>query len=73
MIGYDREFTNNEWVNFNDHEREFQEFRIAYISETDVNWYLKLGTVHNDEVIDGLSQRGYEVVRKNATMEYKNF
>ena len=68
VIGYDREFTNNEWVNFNDHEKEdiLQEFRIAYISETDVNWCPKLGTVlANDEVIDGLSQRGgYEVVRK---------
>ena len=68
VIGYDREFTNNEWVDFNDHEQEdiLQEFRIAYISETDVNWCPKLGTVlANDEVIDGLSQRGgYEVVRK---------
>ena len=68
VIGYDREFTNNEWVDFNDHEKEdiLQEFRIAYISETDVNWCPKLGTVlANDEVIDGLSQRGgYEVVRK---------
>ena len=44
MIGYDREFTNNEWVDFNDHEKEdiLQEFRIAYISETDVNWCPKL-------------------------------
>ena len=68
VIGYDREFTNNEWIDFNDHEKEdiLQEFRIAYISETDVNWCPKLGTVlANDEVIDGLSQRGgYEVVRK---------
>jgi leucyl-tRNA synthetase len=68
VIGYDREFTNSEWVDFNDQEKEniLQEFRIAYISETDVNWCPKLGTVlANDEVIDGLSQRGgYEVVRK---------
>ena len=68
VIGYDREFTKSEWVDFNDQEKEniLQEFRIAYISETDVNWCPKLGTVlANDEIIDGLSQRGgYEVVRK---------
>ena len=68
VLGCDREFTSDEWDYFNDLDKEniLQEFRIAYISETDVNWCPKLGTVlANDEVIDGLSQRGgYEVVRK---------
>ncbi|HXB13853.1 MAG TPA: leucine--tRNA ligase, partial [Bacteroidia bacterium] len=41
-------------------------FRIAYLSEALVNWCPKLGTVlANDEVKDGLSERGgYPVERK---------
>ena len=61
-------FSSEEWLKFDSHKKEeiLQEFRIAYLSETFVNWCPKLGTVlANDEVIDGLSQRGgYEVVRK---------
>ncbi|MBL8760016.1 MAG: leucine--tRNA ligase [Phycisphaerae bacterium] len=40
--------------------------RLAYISETTVNWCPKLGTVlANDEVIDGRSERGgFPVLRK---------
>jgi len=42
------------------------EFRLAYLSEAMVNWCPALGTVlANEEVIDGLSERGgHEVVRK---------
>ena len=61
-------FSSEEWLKFDSHQKEeiLQEFRIAYLSEAFVNWCPKLGTVlANDEVIDGLSQRGgYEVVRK---------
>ena len=61
-------FSAEEWLKFDSHQKEeiLQEFRIAYISEAFVNWCPKLGTVlANDEVIDGLSQRGgYEVIRK---------
>lgn len=41
-------------------------YRIAYLGETMVNWCPKLGTVlANDEVIDGVSERGgYPVVQK---------
>ncbi len=40
--------------------------RLAYVSETTVNWCPKLGTVlANDEVIDGRSERGgFPVLRK---------
>ena len=61
-------FSADEWLKLDSFQKEeiLQEFRIAYLSETFVNWCPKLGTVlANDEVIDGLSQRGgYEVVRK---------
>jgi leucyl-tRNA synthetase len=41
-------------------------YRLAYLSETTVNWCPKLGTVlANDEVIDGRSERGgHPVLRK---------
>ena len=41
-------------------------WRIAFLSETMVNWCPKLGTVlANDEVVDGVSERGgYPVVQK---------
>ena len=65
---FSKKFTANDWINFNINQKEeiIQEFRIAYLSEAYVNWCPKLGTVlANDEVIDGLSQRGgFEVVRK---------
>ncbi|MDR1091472.1 MAG: leucine--tRNA ligase [Prevotella sp.] len=54
-------FTAEEWKT--KPEKEQQEillnYRIAYLSETTVNWCAALGTVlANDEVINGLSERG---------------
>ena len=45
---------------------------LEYEAEVPVNWCPKLGTVlANDEVIDGLSQRGgYEVVRKKRYYQF---
>ena len=60
--------TAEQWKNFNEQEREtfLQKYRIAYRSETMVNWCPALGTVlSNDEVKDGVSERGgYPVERK---------
>lgn len=60
--------TANQWKNFNEQEKEnfLQKYRIAYRSETMVNWCPALGTVlSNDEVKDGVSERGgYPVERK---------
>ena len=61
-------FTAGEWRAMS--EREQQEtllhYRIAYLSDTMVNWCPRLGTVlANDEVKEGLSVRGgYPVVQK---------
>lgn len=56
-----------QWRNFNEKEKEefLQHYRIAYQSETMVNWCAALGTVlSNDEVKDGVSERGgYPVER----------
>lgn len=60
--------TADQWKNFNAQEKEnfLQKYRIAYRSETMVNWCPALGTVlSNDEVKDGVSERGgYPVERK---------
>jgi len=56
-----------QWQAFTAREREdfLQKYRIAYLSETMVNWCAALGTVlSNDEVKDGVSERGgYPVER----------
>ncbi|HZX73258.1 MAG TPA: class I tRNA ligase family protein, partial [Cyclobacteriaceae bacterium] len=60
--------TADQWKKFNETEREnfLQNYRIAYRSDTMVNWCAALGTVlSNDEVKDGVSERGgYPVERK---------
>ncbi len=60
--------TANEWKAFSDEEKQLflLNYRLAYLSETMVNWCPQLGTVlANDEVKDGLSVRGgYLVERK---------
>ena len=65
------EFNSNQWNNFSELKKEklLLKYRMAFLSEIDVNWCPKLGTVlANDEIIDGLSERGgYEVIRKKMT------
>ncbi len=61
-------FTAQEWLDFSAATKEqvLQGFRLAYLSDTMVNWCPKLGTVlANEEVKDGLSERGgFPVERK---------
>lgn len=63
-----RTFTAAEWSAFSDEEkqRELLKYRLAYLRESTVNWCPALGTVlANDEVINGVSERGgYPVVQK---------
>jgi len=54
-------FSSEEWGNFTDPEKEkmLLNYRLAFLSDTWVNWCEGLGTVlANDEVKDGLSERG---------------
>ncbi|MBK5719428.1 leucine--tRNA ligase [Dysgonomonas sp. Marseille-P4677] len=54
-------FTAEEWKSYNEEKKQeiLLNYRIAYRSETSVNWCADLGTVlANDEVINGLSERG---------------
>ena len=74
------EFTPSEWSDFDHKQKEeiLQSYRIAYLSESQVNWCPKLGTVlANDEISNGLSIRGgYPVeqkVMKQWSMRIKAF
>jgi len=61
-------FTAEEWNSMSEKEQQetLQNYRLAYLADTMVNWCPKLGTVlANDEVKDGLSVRGgYPVIQK---------
>lgn len=62
-------FTSEDWKNFSDKEKAdvLMNYRIAYLSDSMVNWCSELGTVlANDEVVNGVSVRGgYPVERKS--------
>src|SRR5690606_36398284 len=52
-------------------EAVLQKYRIAYLSETMVNWCAALGTVlSNDEVKDGVSERGGYPVERLKMMQW---
>jgi len=54
-------FTAEDWTNFSEAKKEkmLLHYRLAFLSDTWVNWCEGLGTVlANDEVKDGLSERG---------------
>ena len=61
-------FTSSDWNSWSEKEQQqmLMNFRLAYLSDTMVNWCPELGTVlANDEVKDGFSERGgYPVVKK---------
>lgn len=69
--GYQSEelqFTSAEWMEFDEKRKSdiLLQFRLAFLSETMVNWCPALGSVlANDEIKDGVSERGgYPVERK---------
>ena len=65
---FDGTFTATDWDSMSAQERAevLMAFRIAYLADSEVNWCPALGTVlANDEVKDGLSERGgHPVVNK---------
>ena len=64
-------FSAEEWNAFSDKEKEavLLQYRLTYLSDTEVNWCPELGTVlANDEIINGVSERGaHPVIRKKMT------
>ena len=56
-----QEFTSEDWGNFSEQKKQtiLLNYRLAFLSDTHVNWCSGLGTVlANDEVKDGRSERG---------------
>ena len=46
-------------------------YRLTYLAETEVNWCPALGTVlANDEIIDGVSERGGHAVTKKSMRQW---
>lgn len=70
----DEQFTASEWSTFTQSKREniLQNYRLAYLADSLVNWCPKLGTVlANDEVKDGLSVRGGHPVEQKKMKQWQ--
>lgn len=66
-------FSSTDWIGFSEEEKEniLQKYRLAYLSDTLVNWCEGLGTVlANDEIKDGLSERGGFVVEQKLMKQW---
>ena len=67
-------FTEQQWKGFDEFTRQaiLMEYRLAYCGYGEVNWCEALGTVlANDEVINGVSERGgYPVIKKKLRQWY---
>ncbi|KOY52017.1 leucine--tRNA ligase [Polaribacter dokdonensis] len=64
-------FTAEDWSGFTTTQKEeiLLQYRLTFLSDTEVNWCPALGTVlANDEIVNGVSERGgHPVVRKKMT------
>lgn len=67
-------FTAEEWKGFDEKKKQelLMDYRLAYSAYGEVNWCEALGTVlANDEVVNGLSERGgHPVVKKKMRQWY---
>ena len=67
-LGYS--FNHLEWNNFSPQKKAevLMNFRLAYLTDGEVNWCEELGTVlANDEIINGVSERGgYPVTKRKV-------
>ena len=71
-VGEDiKSFSSEEWKVFSKREQEeiLLQYRLTFLSDTQVNWCPELGTVlANDEIVNGVSERGgHPVIRKKMT------
>jgi leucyl-tRNA synthetase len=66
-------YTAEDWKNFDDKRKEeiLQEYRLAYLADSWVNWCPALGTVlANDEVVNGVSERGGHPVEQKLMRQW---
>ena len=67
------EFSAEQWQSFDEAKRDqiLQNYRMAYLDDVPVNWCPALGTVlANDEVKDGLSERGGHPVEQKVMRQW---
>ena len=68
-----KKFSADEWNNYTDEEKRelLMDYRLAYLAYGEVNWCEALGTVlANDEVINGVSERGGHPVIKRKMRQW---
>lgn len=66
-------FSSEEWANMNEKQQQtiLMNYRLAYLSNTNVNWCPALGTVlANDEVKEGFSVRGGHPVERKLMRQW---
>lgn len=66
-------FSASEWVALSETKKQevLLMYRLAYLAESEVNWCPALGTVlANDEIIDGVSERGGHPVTKKSMKQW---
>jgi leucyl-tRNA synthetase len=66
-------FSASEWKSFDARRKEeiLQEYRLAYLADSWVNWCPALGTVlANDEVVNGVSERGGHPVEQKLMRQW---
>ena len=66
-------FSADQWNAFSDKEKEqiLQNYRLAYLADSWVNWCPALGTVlANDEVVNGVSERGGHPVEQKLMRQW---
>ena len=67
------DFSADEWKGFSEKEQSdiLLSYRMAFLSETMVNWCPELGTVlANDEIKDGVSERGGHPVERKLMQQW---
>jgi leucyl-tRNA synthetase len=66
-------FSASEWNSLSEKQKEeiLQEYRLAYLADSWVNWCPALGTVlANDEVVNGVSERGGHPVEQKLMRQW---
>jgi leucyl-tRNA synthetase len=66
-------FSAEQWNQFDEKQKEelLQEYRLAYLADSWVNWCSALGTVlANDEIVNGVSERGGHPVEQKLMRQW---
>ncbi len=66
-------FSAEEWNAYSEVEKEkiLQEYRLAYLADSWVNWCPALGTVlANDEIVNGVSERGGHAIEQKLMRQW---